>query len=162
MECPYCGQLETKVTNSRPVDNKIKRRRECTRCGKRFTTFEIREKPLLMIKKRDGSYEPFDRMKIVRGVISALKKRPVDINRITVMVDDIENYFANAMISRSSSEEIGNMILERLKEIDAVAYIRFASVYKKFSSIEEFVNAISELDENKHFCTKCRYEDGKK
>lgn len=146
MQCPYCGNEDTKIIDSRSVDHKKRRRRECGRCGRRFTTFEIIERPLLMVVKKDGTFETFDRSKLVRGIFNAIKKRPVNIEQVNKIAEDVENHFMNAMINQVTSVEIGNMTLEMLKEIDDVAYIRFASVYKAFTSVEEFVSAISELN----------------
>ncbi|MGN1480679.1 transcriptional regulator NrdR [Porcipelethomonas sp.] len=145
MRCPFCGYEDTKVIDSRPMDAKKRRRRECTKCGKRFTTFETVERPLLMVLKKDGTFEPFDRSKLIRGIFNAIKKRPVNIEQVNTIVDDIENYYANAMLNQATTEEIGNMILDHLKKIDDVAYIRFASVYKDFTDVDSFIKAISEL-----------------
>lgn len=149
MQCPYCGNEETKIIDSRSMDHKKRRRRECGKCGRRFTTFEVIDRPILMVKKKDGSFEPFDRSKLMRGIFNVIKKRPVDIEQVNKIAEDVENYFANAMVNTVSSEEIGNMTLEILKNVDDIAYIRFASVYKAFNNVEEFVNAISELG-NRH------------
>lgn len=146
MQCPYCGNEDTRIIDSRSVDHKKRRRRECGRCGRRFTTFEIIERPILMVLKKDGTFETFDRSKLVRGIFNAIKKRPVNIEQVNRIAEDVENHFMNAMINQVTSVEIGNMTLEKLKEIDDVAYIRFASVYKAFTSVEEFVSAISELN----------------
>ena len=146
MQCPYCGNEDTKIIDSRSMERKKRRRRECGKCGRRFTTFEIIERPMLMVIKKDGTFEPFDRNKLMRGIFNAIKKRPVNIERVNKKAEDVENHFANAMISQTTSEEIGNMTLELLKDVDDVAYIRFASVYKAFTSVEGFITAISELD----------------
>lgn len=146
MRCPYCEYDDTKVIDSRPADNKKRRRRECPNCGKRFTTYEVVEKPLLMVLKRDGTFEPFDRSKLIKGIYSAIKKRPVSVDKVTKMVDDIENYYANAMQNQALSSEIGNMVLMKLKQIDLISYVRFASVYKDFSDVESFIKIISELE----------------
>lgn len=146
MQCPYCGNEDTKIIDSRSMERKKRRRRECVKCGRRFTTFEIIERPMLMVIKKDGTFEPFDRNKLMRGIFNAIKKRPVNIERVNKIAEDVENHFANAMISQTTSEEIGNMTLELLKDVDDVAYIRFASVYKAFTSVEGFITAISELD----------------
>lgn len=146
MRCPYCEYDDTKVIDSRPADNKKRRRRECPNCGKRFTTYEVVEKPLLMVLKRDGTFEPFDRSKLIKGIYSAIKKRPVSVDRVTKMVDDIENYYANTMQNQALSSEIGNMVLMKLKQIDLISYVRFASVYKDFSDVESFIKIISELE----------------
>lgn len=146
MQCPYCGNEDTKIIDSRSMERKKRGRRECGKCGRRFTTFEIIERPMLMVIKKDGTFEPFDRNKLMRGIFNAIKKRPVNIERVNKIAEDVENHFANAMISQTTSEEIGNMTLELLKDVDDVAYIRFASVYKAFTSVEGFITAISELD----------------
>lgn len=150
MQCPFCGFEDSKVIDSRPMDLRIRRRRECTRCGKRFTTFEITEKPLLMVQKKDGSFEPFDRSKLIRGIYNAIKKRPINVFQVNQIVDNVENYYANELINQATTGEIGDMVLEQLKEIDAVAYIRFASVYKDFADVESFISAVSELDSTKN------------
>lgn len=147
MRCPFCGYEDTKVIDSRPAEGKKRRRRECTNCSKRFTTYESVEMPLLMVLKKDGTYEPFDRSKLIKGIYSAIKKRPVSVDVVTRMVDEVENYYANAMQNQANSADIGNMVLGMLKEIDLVAYVRFASVYKDFSDVESFVKIISELGE---------------
>ena len=146
MRCPFCGYEDTKVIDSRPADGKKRRRRECTNCQKRFTTFEVVERPLLMVVKRDGSFEPFDRQKLIAGIYSAVKKRPVSVDAVSRLVDEIENYYANEMKTQVTSAEIGDMVLERLKRIDPIAYVRFASVYKDFTDVEGFIPAIRELD----------------
>lgn len=146
MQCPFCGKEDTKIIDSRSSERKKRRRRECTHCGERFTTFELVERPMVMVIKKDGSFEPFDRDKLMRGVFNAIKKRPVTIEQVNNLVDDIENSFLSFAVNQITSEEIGNKTLELLKDIDDVAYIRFASVYKAFTSVEEFISAISELD----------------
>lgn len=148
MKCPYCGFADSKVVDSRPADEKIRRRRECIKCRARFTTYENIEKPLLMVEKRDGTYETFDRSKLIKGIFTAIKKRPVTIDQVSGIADHIENYFANALRTVASSEEIGELVLKKLRKIDPVSYIRFASVYKDFSDIASFVAAISELEKN--------------
>lgn len=145
MYCPYCGNEDTKIIDSRSMECRKRRRRECGKCGRRFTTFEVIERPIIMVVKKDGTFEPFDRSKLMRGIFNAIKKRPVNIEQVSKIAENVENYFANAMINQITSEEIGNMTLEMLKNVDDVAYIRFASVYKAFTSVEEFINAISEL-----------------
>jgi transcriptional repressor NrdR len=145
MRCPFCGFEDTKVIDSRPAEGKKRRRRECTNCGKRFTTYESVEMPLLLVMKKDNSFEPFDRNKLIRGLTSAVKKRPVSIENITQIVDGIESYYANKMQTQTTSSEIGDMVLTALKKIDHVAYVRFASVYKDFTDVESFISIISEL-----------------
>ncbi len=146
MQCPYCGNEDTKIIDSRSMERKNAGGASAEKCGRRFTTFEIIERPMLMVIKKDGTFEPFDRNKLMRGIFNAIKKRPVNIERVNKIAEDVENHFANAMISQTTSEEIGNMTLELLKDVDYVAYIRFASVYKAFTSVEGFITAISELD----------------
>jgi transcriptional repressor NrdR len=147
MKCPFCGYKDTKVIDSRPTDERKRRRRECTNCGQRFTTYEVVEKPQLMVYKRDKSFEPFDRLKLCKGIQSAVKKRPVSVDDMNRLVDDIENAFANRMQTETTTEEIGNMVLAGLKKLDHVAYVRFASVYKDFGDVEEFIKIISELSQ---------------
>ena len=147
MQCPFCGARDTKVLDSRPAEHRIRRRRECIFCGKRFTTYEMVERPLLMVKKRDGSFEPFDRQKLITGIFNAIKKRPVSVEQVAAIAEGIEQQCANAMRSTVTSVDIGNWVMEHLKRIDAVAYIRFASVYEDFTDVASFVAAISALDE---------------
>lgn len=146
MKCPFCGYKDTKVTDSRPSDGKKRRRRECTNCGKRFTTYEIIDKPLLMVYKKDGSFEPFNRDKLMAGILTAVKKRSISIEAVTKLVDDIENTYDNQLKNEATTEKIGDMVLSGLKKLDLVAYVRFASVYKDFTDLESFIRIISELD----------------
>ena len=149
MKCPFCGFEDTKVIDSRPSEGKKRRRRECTSCGKRFTTYEVVEKPMLMVYKKDGSFEPFDRAKLIKGLQNAIKKRPVSVEQVTALVDDIENTYANKMQTETTPSEIGDMVLHGLKKLDLVAYVRFASVYKDFTDVDSFIQIISELDNTK-------------
>ena len=126
---------------------KKRRRRECPKCGRRFTTYEVVEKPLLMVYKKDGSFEPFDRQKLIKGLQNAIKKRPVSVEQVTNLVDDIENTYANKMQTETTTGEIGDMVLSGLKKLDNVAYVRFASVYKDFNDVDSFIQIISELSE---------------
>ncbi len=146
MKCPFCGSLNSKVIDSRSSDEKKRRRRECTDCHKRFTTYEIVETPLLSVKKRDGTYQLYDRSKLIKGIFSAIKKRPVSVQQVEHIADYVENTLANQMKTIISSKAIGEMILEQLKQIDAIAYIRFASVYEDFTDIKSFISVISELE----------------
>lgn len=148
MICPFCRFPDSKVIDSRPKDDRIKRRRECIKCGARFTTYEIIEKPMLMVKKRSGSYEPFDRSKLIKGIFSAIKKRPVNIDDVEKIADNVENHYANELKNIAPSKEIGDLVMEQLRAIDPIAYIRFASVYKDFTDVESFVAIISELGTN--------------
>lgn len=145
MRCPFCGFEDTKVIDSRPADGRKRRRRECTSCGKRFTTYESVEMPVLFVLKKDNTIELFDRSKLIQGMSIAVKKRPVSIVDINGIVDEIEAYYANSMVTQVTTAEIGDMVLERLKQIDEVAYVRFASVYKDFSDVDSFIDIISEL-----------------
>ncbi|MBR6337824.1 MAG: transcriptional repressor NrdR [Ruminococcus sp.] len=147
MKCPFCGYEDTKVIDSRPSEGKKRRRRECSQCGKRFTTYEVLEKPTLMVDKRDGSFEPYDREKLIKGIQSAIKKRPVSVEQLSALVDNIENYYANRMLTKTTTSEIGDRVLAGLKELDLVAYVRFASVYKDFNDVDSFVQIITELSE---------------
>ena len=146
MKCPYCGCADTKVLDSRSLEKKKRRRRECPSCLKRFTTYEVLDVPLLMVKKKDGSFEPFDKNKLIKGIYSAIKKRPVSVEDVTKIVTDIETSFANDMKNQITTTEIGDIVLEKMKDLDAIAYIRFASVYKEFTDKESFIKIISELD----------------
>jgi len=145
MRCPFCNFEDTKVVDSRSIDGKKRRRRECTSCGKRFTTYEAVEMPVLLVVKRDNSVELFDRNKLIKGLSSAVKKRPVSIEDVNRIVDTVESCYANNMQNQITSAEIGDIVLKSLKEMDQVAYVRFASVYKDFSDVESFINIISEL-----------------
>ena len=148
MVCPFCRFPDSKVVDSRPKDDRIKRRRECIKCGARFTTFEIVEKPMLMVEKRSGSYEPFDRSKLIKGIFSAIKKRPVNIDEVEKIADNIENYYANELKNVARSKEIGELVMEQLRIIDPIAYIRFASVYEDFTVVNSFIAIISDLEKN--------------
>lgn len=152
MKCPFCGFEDSKVIDSRPADKKIRRRRECIKCRARFTTYEIVEKPLLMVEKKDGTFEQFDRGKLIKGIFTAIKKRPVTIDQVSDIADYIENYYANELKTVASSREIGEIVLNKLRYIDPISYVRFASVYKDFTDVDSFVAAISELapEEDKH------------
>lgn len=147
MRCPYCGYAESKVTDSRPAEEgtTIRRRRECTSCGKRFTTYEIIERIPLLVVKRDGSRESFDRMKLIGGVMKACEKRPVKAEDIEKMADEIEQELQGALDREVSSERIGELVMERLKELDQVAYVRFASVYRQFKDINTFLEELNKL-----------------
>ena len=147
MRCPFCGERDTRVLDSRPSEKKIRRRRECENCQKRFTTYEIVEMPLFMVEKKDGSIQPFDRNKLMAGIFNAIIKRPVTASQVQAIVDAVESQYSAEMRTSISSSEIGNMVMDKLRDIDQVAYIRFASVYQDFSDVAGFINAISELGE---------------
>ncbi|WP_296668969.1 MULTISPECIES: transcriptional regulator NrdR [unclassified Treponema] len=149
MRCPYCGSLDDKVIESRTMANgeSLRRRRECVSCGYRFTSYErIEEKPFMVIK-RDGRRQPFDRTKLEKGIDRALEKRPVATNMIENIINDIEDraIIAGKANREISTSELGEFVLERLYDIDKVAYIRFASVYKHFENLEEFVTEVNNL-----------------
>ncbi len=149
MNCPECNYQDSKVIDSRPTDGKIRRRRECLSCKCRFTTYEIVEDIPLMVVKKDCSIEPFDAQKLVERVLRACVKRPVTLDTIDSMVYEIETDFKNKLRREVTSDEIGEVVLHKLKDIDSVAYIRFASVYRDFTDADSFIKIISELDENK-------------
>ncbi len=149
MKCPFCGFEDTKVIDSRFIDGKKRRRRRCTNCGRRFTTYDCVELPELLVNKKDNTYEPFDRNKLIRGLSFAVKKRPVPGSAIIAIADSIENYCANNMLSQISTSEISDMVLEQLKKLDEVAYVRFASVNKDFSDVDCFLDLISDLRKDK-------------
>jgi len=146
MRCPFCGYEDTKVIDSRPNDEKIKRRRECVKCSGRFTTYEAVEVPQLLVEKRSGGFEPFDKQKLIKGIFTAIKKRPVTKAQVDEIADHVENLCADQLRSYIKSREIGEIVLEKLREIDPVAYIRFASVYENFTDVKSFVAAISKFE----------------
>ncbi len=147
MRCPFCDNQETKVIDSRPTEDghAIRRRRECERCSRRFTTYEKVEEVILMVVKKDGSREAFDRRKIMNGIIKACEKRPVAAATIENMVDQIERGLNNMMEKEVNSSFIGELIMEQLKDVDQVAYVRFASVYRQFTDVNTFVAEIEKL-----------------
>ena len=149
MKCPECGYEDSKVIDSRPADNKIRRRRECLSCKCRFTTYEMVETIPLMVVKKDNTIEPFDRDKLINRLARATVKRPVQIEDLEKMVEDIVQELKNQFRREVTSDEIGELVLRRLKDIDKVGYIRFASVYRDFNDIDRFVRIISELNDEK-------------
>jgi transcriptional repressor NrdR len=151
MKCPFCGHSETKVVDSRDSESQdaIRRRRECLECAKRFTTYERREEMPLMVMKKDGSTEPFDRGKLLRGLIVATAKRPVTPAVLEELIDDIESELHNAMQYEIPAKRLGDMVLMRLLDLDKVAYIRFASVYKEFNDLDSFTSELTRLDDRK-------------
>lgn len=149
MKCPECGYEDSKVIDSRPADNKIRRRRECLSCKCRFTTYEMVETIPLMVVKKDNTIEPFDRDKLINRLARATVKRSVQIEDLEKMVEDIVQELKNQFRREVTSDEIGELVLRRLKDIDKVAYIRFASVYRDFNDIDSFVRIISELNDEK-------------
>ena len=151
MKCPYCAYLESKVVDSRPADEgtSIRRRRECLACHKRFTTYETVESLPLMVIKKDGSRQSFDRGKVLSGLIRACEKRPVSYQTLEGLVSEIEQALQNQMDREISSARIGELVMERLKKLDEVAYVRFASVYREFKDIDTFMAELNDLLKNK-------------
>ena len=151
MKCIYCGKTESKVLDSRSSDdaNSIRRRRECLSCGKRFTTYETVETTPLLVIKSDNSRQSFDSEKLKRGIIKSCEKRPVTMKQIDMMVTNIEKALYNSLDQEVSSTKIGELVMENLKKVDDVAYIRFASVYRKFADLTHFIEFIQEYDEKK-------------
>ena len=147
VKCPFCSFAESKVIDSRPTDEgeKIRRRRECMNCGKRFTTYEIIENVPIIVVKKDKSREEFDRDKLFRGNLRSCEKRPVSIDTIDKMVNDIETSLQNSLDREVTSVHIGEMVMDKLKDIDEIAYVRFASVYRQFKDINTFMDELSKL-----------------
>ena len=147
MKCPFCGFEESKVIDSRPTDEgqRIRRRRECLQCSKRFTTYEIIESLPIIVIKKDKSRESFNRDKLMTGLLRACEKRPVSIDTLDNMIDEIEVIIQNSLDREVSSEKIGELVMEKLKGIDEVAYVRFASVYRQFKDINTFMNELNKL-----------------
>ncbi|QWT55804.1 transcriptional regulator NrdR [Christensenella sp. MSJ-20] len=147
MKCMYCDCMESKVIDTRPTDEGtvIRRRRECEGCGRRFTTYEKVEHVAILVVKRDGRRESFDSEKIRGGIIKACEKRPVSMDEIDAMVSDIEREVYNSLIKEISSARIGDLVMEKLRGKDDVAYVRFASVYKQFKDIDEFMDELRDL-----------------
>ena len=147
MRCPFCGFSDSKVTNSREADSGIRRRRECRKCGVRFTTYERVQSTALLVSKQDGRREEFNREKLVGGLRKACAKRPIPSRTIEKMVEDIEAELHNLGQGEVPSSSIGEMVMERLRRVDRVAYIRYASVYRDFQDIESFERAVNDLRE---------------
>ena len=147
MKCPYCGYQESKVVDSRHAEDStsIRRRRECLACQKRFTTYETVESLPIIVVKRDGTRQTFDRNKVLNGMLRACEKRPVTLDRLEHAVDDIEQILQNSLEREVRSEEIGELVMDRLKPMDEVAYVRFASVYRQFKDISTFMNELNKL-----------------
>ena len=147
MKCPYCSYEESKVNDSRPTDEgeRIRRRRECLKCGKRFTTYEVIENVPLIVVKKDRSREAFDRGKLLRGLLRACEKRPVTLEQVEHMVDEIESQLQNSLEREVASTKIGEYAMEKLKAVDEVAYVRFASVYRQFRDINTFLDELYKL-----------------
>ncbi len=151
MKCPYCGYPESKVVDSRPTDEgiSVRRRRECLECSKRFTTYETVESLPLVVIKKDGSRQTFDRNKVLGGLVKACEKRAVPLAVLEGAAADIEQHLLNSLSREVRSEYIGELVMERLKEIDEVAYVRFASVYREFRDVNSFMEELHKLLETK-------------
>lgn len=147
MRCPYCGASDTKVIDSRPSDDdlKIRRRRECILCAKRFTTYEAVETTPLILVKKNGERELFDREKLLKSMLKACEKRPISAAQLSAVCDRVERNLLNRLEKEISTEIVGELVMDELKQIDKVAYIRFASVYRDFRDIETFLKAINEI-----------------
>lgn len=147
MKCPFCGFSESKVIDSRPADEgaSIRRRRECLSCQKRFTTYEMVESLPMVVVKKDGSRQSFDRRKVLGGMIRACEKRPVPLAQLERIADEIEQELQNSMEREISTETIGEQVMNRLKKVDEVAYVRFASVYRQFKDIDTFMSELNKL-----------------
>ncbi len=147
MKCPFCDAPDSRVVDSRPSDDdsRIRRRRECPSCGRRFTTYEAVETTPLLLVKKDGSRELFDREKVMKSMLKACEKRPVTYEELTGVCDRIERELNNSMSGEVSTSVIGELVMESLKKLDKVAYVRFASVYKDFRDIDTFVQVINEM-----------------
>lgn len=147
MKCPFCGFEESKVIDSRPTDEgeRIRRRRECLECNKRFTTYEIIESLPIIVIKKDKSREAFSRDKLLNGLMRACEKRPVSIDTLDKLISDIEMKIQNSLDREVSSDKIGELVMEKLKDVDEVAYVRFASVYRQFKDINTFMDELNTL-----------------
>ncbi|MBR2280614.1 MAG: transcriptional repressor NrdR [Ruminococcus sp.] len=147
MKCPFCGYTESKVIDSRSADDseRIRRRRECLKCGKRFTTHEIIETVPVIVVKRDKSRESFDRNKLTNGLVRACEKRPVSIDKIEEIVNNIESKVQSSLDREVTTEQIGELAMKELKDVDEVSYVRFASVYRSFKDIETFMDELNKL-----------------
>ena len=147
MKCPFCGYTESKVIDSRPAEegSTIRRRRECLSCAKRFTTYEIIERLPLVVVKRNGSRQTFDKIKLINGMVRACEKRPVPLATLEKIAEDIEQELQSGLEREVKTVDIGEMVMTRLKDVDEVAYVRFASVYRSFKDINTFMEELSKL-----------------
>ena len=147
MKCPYCGHPESKVIDSRPADENasIRRRRECLSCAKRFTTYETVESLPMVVIKKDGSRQSFDRQKVLRGMIRACEKRPVPLAELERIAAAIEQELQNSMAREIRTEDVGEKVMDRLRKVDQVAYVRFASVYRQFKDLDTFMAELNKL-----------------
>lgn len=150
MKCPYCGHTDSKVVDSRPAGEgaSIRRRRECLECGRRFTTYETVERMPIIVIKKDGSREQFDREKVLSAMLRAFEKRSVTLDRLVAAVSNIEQKLQNYLSHEVPSSEIGEMVLDEIKNIDKVAYLRFVSVYRQFKDVDSFLREINQLSED--------------
>ena len=151
MKCPFCGFLESKVIDSRPADEStsIRRRRECLACRKRFTTYETIESLPLVVIKRDGSRQTFDKSKLINGMVRACDKRKIPLPVLEQIADEIEQELQGALDREVTTEDVGEMVMRRLKDVDEVAYVRFASVYRQFKDIDTFMQELTNLLNNR-------------
>ena len=151
MKCPYCGEDDTKVIDSRPADDNssIRRRRQCERCGKRFTTYEKLETMPFMVIKKDRTREAYNRSKVEAGIVRSCHKRPVSTQQINAVLDEIENEIFNCEDKEVETTVIGELVMDKLKKLDEVAYVRFASVYREFKDVNTFMEELGKLLENK-------------
>ena len=151
MKCPFCGYEDSKVVDSRPTDEgtSIRRRRECLKCLKRFTTYETVERMPLMLVKRDGTRQAYDRQKLLNGLMTACEKRPVSLMQLEQIVDNVEQKVFGSLESEVSSKVIGELVMEQLRKVDEVAYVRFASVYRQFKDINTFMEELNTLIKDK-------------
>ena len=147
MKCPYCNESDTKVIDSRPADDNssIRRRRQCESCGKRFTTYEKVETIPLIVIKKDNTREQYDRSKIEGGVLRACHKRPISINQINLLIDEVETEIFNREEKEIPSTIIGEIVMDKLKDLEAVAYVRFASVYREFKDVNTFMSELKKI-----------------
>ncbi len=149
MKCPFCGYRESKVVDSRPAEESIRRRRECLACEKRFTTYETVESLPMVVIKKDGSRQSFDRQKVFNGMLRACEKRPVSVAQLEQLAAEIEQSLQNSLEREIQTQEIGEQVMEKLKTVDEVAYVRFASVYRQFKDINTFMQELSKILEEK-------------
>ena len=147
MKCPFCGFSESKVVDSRPAEEgaTIRRRRECLSCQKRFTTYEIMERMPLIVVKKDGNRQTFDKQKLLTGMLTACEKRPVSLSELQVVADEIEMELQNSLEREVKTSDVGELVMKRLKALDEVAYVRFASVYRQFKDIGSFMTELNRL-----------------
>lgn len=150
MKCPYCGYKESKVVDSRPADdNSIRRRRECLSCERRFTTYETVEVTPMMVIKKDGTRQSFDRNKVLGSMLRACEKRTVPLSRLETLADEIEQSLQSSINREITTDDVGQQVMERLRTVDEVAYVRFVSVYRQFKDIDTFLAELHKLRENK-------------